>query len=736
MSLERVRFYGLSCSVSPSACIGTSWTTGDRCGFRMTKTLANPLGDIRAEADHVMLSRAFYETPDYLSLLESDDKVVVVGRRGTGKSALTYRLQRQWSDPKGAILVLVAPEEHQTLALAPLIAKTGSKFLTVRATSRLLWRYGFMLEVIQQISSRYKLREMVASSETLSKHLKEWGRADQPFFDKLRFLLKRHVAQTVPIDEIIGTLADALEIAQIERALKSILVGHAANILVDRLDEGFDPDSSNVAFIDGAITAAIDISTAFKGTIKPVVFLRDNIFRAVAHYDQDFTRNIEGQTLRLHWDVNNLFYLVCNRIRSAFGNETQNNKRLWNNYVSHELQGDDGFRQCLKFTLYRPRDILILLNSAFENASKRDLSAAVTTISLPDLEKSAKTISVNRLDDLYKEYRHIFPSIESAIGVFANRSPEVSLSEASDLLLEVLQLPVPSLGVAAELAIFSQPEDLIKALFGVGFFGIFDPGSGTYVFSHDGRRPDTDFQPDHKLLIHPCYWMALSLTRNSLNPDEATDINDEYEIRVASVTPELRNARLGRIIAEYRNIELGAAGAAEFENWCAEALKICFAGRLSNVELHPNKDAVNRRDVVGTNLAATTFWKRVESDYESRQIVFEVKNYEAPTLEDYRQVLSYLSGRYGSIAFIVCRGWNTNLEKDKELAWVRSIYADHKKVIVKLSAKFIADILSKFRNPQKHDAGDLALSSLLDIYERLYFGQQAGRAKPKAKRRR
>jgi hypothetical protein len=698
----------------------------------MAKLLANPLGDIRAEADHAMLDKAFYETPDYLSLLESDDKVVVVGRRGTGKSALTYRLFEQWTAPKGSILVLVAPDEHHTLALAPLIAKTGAKFLSIRASSRLLWRYGLMVEVAQQLSSRYKAKEVIAASEILSKHLKNWGRADQPFFEKMRFLLKRHMPMSVPPEDVIGLLSDALEVSQIERALKSVMTaGNSAHILVDRLDEGFDPDSSNVAFIDGAITAAIDISTAFKGIIKPLVFLRDNIFRAVAHYDQDFTRNIEGQTLRLHWDVNNLFYLVCNRLRAAFGDETQNNKRLWNKYVSHELQGDDGFRQCLKFTLYRPRDILILLNSAFENSSKRDLTAALATISIADLEKSAKTISVNRLDDLYKEYKHIFPSIENAIGAFSNMAPELLIPQALKILSEILEAPRLSLDTAVELAIFSQPEDLLRALYGVGFFGIFDTASGSYMFSHDGRRPEAEFEPNQRLLVHPCYWMALGLTRNSLSPEESTEINDEYEIKVASLTPQLRNAKLGRLIEEYKQIEIGLPGATEFEQWCVDALRICFAGRLSNIELHPNKDAVNRRDVVGTNLAQTSFWKRIETDYSSRQIVFEVKNYDPPTLEDYRQVQAYLSGRYGNLAFLICRGWNVNLEKDKELSWVRSIYSDHKKVIIKLPAKFIADVLSKLRNPQKHDAGDLALSTVLDTYERLYFGQQSGGTKPR-----
>jgi hypothetical protein len=223
--------------------------------------------------------------------------------------------------------------------------------------------------------------------------------------------------------------------------------------------------------------------------------------------------------------------------------------------------------------------------------------------------------------------------------------------------------------------------------------------------------------------------MSLNLTKNSLNPDEAADINDEYEIKVSSVTPELRNARLGRLIAEYRDIPEGSDGAGDFEQWCLEILKVCFAGRLSNIALHANKDSVNRRDIVGTNLAETTFWRRVESDYGARHVIFEVKNYQSLTLEDYRQVLSYLSGRYGAIAFVICRDWSVNLEKERELAWVRAIHSDHQKVIVKLSAKFLSDIVSKLRNPQKHDSGDVALGSLLDTYERLYFGQQAGRSK-------
>jgi len=358
----------------------------------MAKILSNPLGDVRAEADHTMLNRAFYETPDYLSLIESDDKTIVVGRRGTGKSALNYRLKKQWGDPKATLLIVIQPDEHHTLALSPYIKKTGSKFLSIRASCRLLWRYGILLEIAQKLESKYKIKEKIQSSELISKHLFSWGGKEKDFFDKLRNFLKKILAENIHPDEFIESLADKIQISALEREIKYIAsqANQKIHILVDRLDEGFDPENSNVAFIDGAINAIIDTSTNFKGLVKPIIFLRDNIFRSVAYHDQDFTRNIEGQTLRLHWDVNNLFYLVCNRIRLAFNDNTQNNRRLWTRYTSHDLHGDEGFKQCLKFTLYRPRDILILLNAAFENASKRDLAAEVTTISISDLENQQK----------------------------------------------------------------------------------------------------------------------------------------------------------------------------------------------------------------------------------------------------------------------------------------------------------------------------------------------------------
>ncbi|MBB6557500.1 hypothetical protein HNP48_000164 [Acidovorax soli] len=693
------------------------------------QVLSNPLGDIRAEADHPMLGKSFYETPDYLSLLASDEKVVVVGRRGTGKSALTYRLGKQWSKEKNDVLVTVAPDEHHTLALIPLVVKNGRNFLEVRAISRLLWKYGLIMEVVESLSNRYKIREVIGESDLLKKHLKQWAQPGRVFFERMRTLVKLATATASEPGEFIGDVADLLEINRVEKELKGLLrLGYKAYILVDRLDEGFDPNSMSVAFIDGAISAAIDLAAALKDGVRPVVFLRDNIYRAVAHYDQDYARNIEGQTLRLHWDVNNLFYLVCNRLRAAFRIEQENNKRLWNKFASHELQGEEGFKRCLSYTLYRPRDILILLNSALENASKRDASVSSITFSMQDIEKSAKVISLNRLDDLKKEYKQIFPSIEMAVGVFEGVAPEITMQTAAGKLIEVIENPPEDdHQTQLELAILDRPEELVRALYSVGFLGCHDASSGSFVFSHDGKRPVSEFRKEQRLLVHPCYWMALDIKQESVGEEQATEINDEYDIKVASQTPDIRIGKLNKLMAEYQTIPPGDQGSSDFEHWCLEAVKVCFAGRLENVVLHPNRDAINRRDIVGTNLGQPPCWQRIREDYEVRQVIFECKNYADLTLTDYRQLHSYLSDRYGRLGFFITRSASTALERDRELDWLRSIYNDHKVLIVKLTAKFLADLLGKLRNPKKHYTPDQLIGALLDTYERNYLGQPVTR---------
>lgn len=679
----------------------------------------NLLGDIRAENDKEMLDQAFFPTPDYKTLVESSDRCVVVGRRGTGKSALVHKLKEYWIGQQKTFVVVVAPDEDQIIGLRSLLNFFGDNYIHIKAGAKIAWKYALYMEVLSRLNGHYKLKKHI-NPLLIDSHIKDWGESKDNVATKLRRKLRKILIDRNSPEDNIADLSANLRVSEVEEALNDVFKQSDQNIvlLVDRLDEGYTPDGMGVALVDGFVQSVIDLNSKFPSNLQGIVFLRDNMYRSISINDPDFTRNIEGQVLRLHWDDYGLFNLVCNRLRIANKNNQENNTRLWNTYTARDLRGREGFRLALRLTLYRPRDILVLLNNSFLHASIDDRKEII----LDDIEVSAKSISENRLHDLHKEYESIFPALHLFTFAFSSASSEMTILSAKSKVLTVLEKDDHEPRVQRDIAIFIDSNQVLQRLYGIGFIGIYDDKASSYVFCHDGRDPAKEVNPDSKILIHPCYWLALNLSEKTLDVSQAGDIYDEYDIEVSSISEDQRHARIGQIIEEIKEIEHGKAGCVSFEEWCLQAIKLLFAGSLSNIELHANKNGRQQRDIIATNMESTPVWKRILTDYGSRQVVFEIKNYEDLSADEYRQMNTYLSNDYGRLGFIITRSQNNNLEKGRELDWAQELYFNHeKKVVVKLSERYIIKHLSKLRSPQKHDAANIELNKLIDTYIRQYL---------------
>lgn len=692
----------------------------------------NLFGDVRAEHDHEMLDRSFHESQNYRTLFESRDRFIVVGRRGTGKSALTYRLSKDWTARKFSTIV-IAPTEEQVIGIRPVAELFGDSVTRIRTGIKLAWRYTLLLEVALVCQRHYKTAEEISKYDTLKIHLKKWNSINGGPFEKMRTTLRDRLHGITNPEDRIADLPSLLqlnriteEVVKLSQSLKQSLV-----ILIDRLDEGYEPDTVGVGIVDGIIYGTDELRNAFDENVQAIVFLRDNIFRAIQLEDRDFSRNLEGQVLRLHWDPEELFYMVCKRIRTAFSIERESDVKVWNAITSNELHGREGFRKCLLLTLYRPRDVIALLNAAIEQAQRQKRGILIET----DFQESSKQISTIRFDDLGKEYATVFPGVTSLTTAFANGPAKFLFSHAISVIRHVLDNPSLQANVLQHLKILGTEEEVAKALYGVGFFGTFNRQSSTWVFSHDGRRPDKNISADDSLMIHPCYWNALNLQKDALEQGTAEQIFDEYEITISSQSVEQRATRLGQIISELATIPLGTDGADDFEEWCNRAIEIAFAKELTNIQLHPNQHAVQRRDIVATNQGTRGFWKRIRDDYETRQVIFEVKNFEEIGIEEYRQVNGYLTREYGKLGFIICRDKQSGLVKGRELEAFKEFYFQGK-VIIKITATSLTGILSKLRSPAKIDAGDKVLDNQLDTHIRLYSTGQGEKtlSKPRKKR--
>lgn len=239
---------------------------------------------------------------------------------------------------------------------------------------------------------------------------------------------------------------------------------------------------------------------------------------------------------------------------------------------------------------------------------------------------------------------------------------------------------------------------------------------------------EIDTSRNASIAVHPCFWKALDITPSELEPDFITEIYDDYAVHYNPELDDLRTKQLGRFATQLSDVPQGDKFADKFEEWVLRCVKILFAGSLVNPELHPNGDATQRRDVVATNMAQAGSWHRVLTDYGSRQIVIEAKDYASLKPEDYRQMLSYTSGDYGRFCMIVSRSENDGLT-DNERSWVQEMHHEHKRIILIVPAKTLMRCARKMRNTARWDYVEKVLGKILDTYTRSYLA-----LRPKASR--
>jgi hypothetical protein len=106
----------------------------------MKDTFGNIFGSARAENDNKMLKEAFVETSDYHALTRTSDYNFVVGRRGTGKSALYIKTSEYFSSNKAVFLFNERIIEHEILSLQSVFTKLNlSDYNTIRSITRVVW---------------------------------------------------------------------------------------------------------------------------------------------------------------------------------------------------------------------------------------------------------------------------------------------------------------------------------------------------------------------------------------------------------------------------------------------------------------------------------------------------------------------------------------------------------------------------------------------------------------------
>jgi hypothetical protein len=661
----------------------------------------NVLGDLNAEHDVDMLERAFYKSPDYMTLTEMTDKNLIVGRRGTGKTALVQELAKYWGAVERTTVISVFPQEDQIIATGPILKKFGDRFGLIRAGSRIAWRYALMMEMLDRIEYYKRLRS--DDGDLLTRHLRLWRMRPPDISARLRETLSDLIPENTKPEIAIGELATKLELTQIQKELETSINKSKRRfvLLIDKLDEGYEPTEPGIAFISGLVYGALDLRKSLNVQVN--IFIRDNIFRGLVKLDPDYSPNVESSVLRLHWTEEYLFTLVCKRLRVAFGLEIEQDVKVWDRCTERDLKGRNGFRLCLRSTLYRPRDLLALLNSAFSVARESKRTQIV-----PDDFETAKTItSENRLSDLKKEYSDFCPGLSVLVSAFVRCKPKLTYDEAMNILTPVFQNDNLAAAEIQDLISIGSPEIALKLLFGIGFIGLQEQEEGTIVFCHDGQNPLHNLRQAAQLIVHPCYWPALNVLESEIDAAQAQEIFDEYEILVTSENREIRHRNLDRIVSELTSVPVDSKKEGEFIKWCRKAIGIVFADGLRVVE-------IKGRELVANNVGKEGVWKDL-FDMGIEKFRATVFNVDKCTPEH----LSAAAKSVGAekIAFLITREETKQLTRGHSLDDLRAVYIKTGVLVIKVCTDRITALIEKIRDPQKHDTGASALRSLIKDFQ-------------------
>ncbi len=441
-------------------------------------------GEDEAKNDE-SLERYFVEFPGYEKIIEGR-KRYIIGRKGTGKSAILQKLRLQaTSDPLSFYTDI-------SLRDFPLndFKSLGDRSLQDKSKYISAWKF-LMLTEIANLLVRDNSIEETPELEMLKKFIKDNfpdGISVPETISRLR-QNENKIAMVASILSGEHSASEGTEVtAQVHynRAVKALedLLAHIHTdssyyILVDELDEGYRAKNSNLSLVILSLLRATDeIFNSFrKNGIRciPVVVLRSDIFDSLE--DNDLNK-IDDFVLRLNWttDENDPWSLkqiaekrIAATIKARFPNfETED---YWKLIADNDTAPKGLWQYLCILTFSRPRDIVKLLKYCSENVSGAKLT-------LSDVQKVEITYS----GWFYREFRDEVQSFLPCWKEALNCISEVAKGkETTEELIKRFKANEVIMSWCEDNK--KQPIDVLKTLFDYSVVGCINE-SGRWIFKY------------------------------------------------------------------------------------------------------------------------------------------------------------------------------------------------------------------------------------------------------------
>jgi len=334
--------------------------------------------------------RKYFFAFDEFSRIQSGDICLVLGRKGSGKTAICEYLHNKPGENKRSVLLSFKdfPFDHFYSGANPTTAKSSQytntwKLIVLSATCWLMSK---------DPRVDYKTRKLLAAhftddpTKALSLTLTKWtsGKLEIPDFGfgaTGGSIERAHIQNEQSLGE---------RVARLEEFIARAAPDTTYYLLFDDLHEdytGEKDDSEYFIVLTGLISAITHLRTKFRKQGKqiiPIAFVRDDIFGRLRHSDKNHWVDVQWN---LHWELLSLqkmvIYRICADAGTAYNQDAlrcvlKDGSRISKMSKLFGKKGFDGERYVglleymIELTQYRPRDLLKIFRLAATNTLAHD----------------------------------------------------------------------------------------------------------------------------------------------------------------------------------------------------------------------------------------------------------------------------------------------------------------------------------------------------------------------------
>lgn len=462
-------------------------------------------GNDSAEKDPFLL-KYFVESDSYRRIANLT-KEIVIGRKGSGKSALRKKVEEDLRNLPHNVVISICPKYNSIRSIlndTSLQQHFGREMFFQQT-----WLRQFYMDALCAIGHSTR-STFVSKSEQFARDIAlQMNRTSKDFVENISDILAKVKAKVGELGEFGVSIEKELRaIADIDTLEFHVreLAGEGWKFVftVDDLDLGWDNSETSNELLLGLLSAA-SLIQGIHGNIRCVVFLREDVYDLLLSKTQhsDKYRNIE----RIRWTKESLIDVLRSRIRHNYqlNNETISDDPFFR--VFPETVGTSNTDNWIvEKTLARPRELIQFSRYYTEQVAESDPDPEI-------LKQSEKDYSGWKLDDLCSEYSNQYPNLISIFSAwktkFFRHKYHLTKTEAESMCLDLLASVTINDTWFIYLVNRTDVVGFMEILYEIGFIGDFVLGGegGSRTFYSYAERHEPRFA---EVQIHPCFRKAVN----------------------------------------------------------------------------------------------------------------------------------------------------------------------------------------------------------------------------------